>query len=433
MTLGSVEGEQLQILGDKDENGIASNVHSLILDDKEGNTTFVTLNTSTTLPDRVTTDSGVVIVYEWSDDLSMVHVTAVSPDGRFQVTVNVNLTTSVSSVTRHVKRDVGKRGFSSHSESRTKRQSGREGTASVPVAVYQCDQPETNARVYGLALLNYDKDAHSWAGERLYTAVSTDTEGVYHIQLSTGTQSTIGQAVEEVCEQVVTVLGHSCTLSSRLSKTQEEAICLSIAAAAEILTAFIPGDSIVINRACSAGFRALRFYCNTLGQSAPGGPSIADLVCESVSFTDSLIDLFDKDTIFLQPYAEFPDGRRVDSGGQVLEIAPGISGILPYSFTIRDVEAEPVITSLIVDPADPDPREDYVVHVTYTCPTPSMSVYMTIVGTDLYTGETSCRGVSYFCTLNVPGADELVRDLVTVQVTDELVGFAFTRKVVVVF
>ena len=103
MTLGSVEGElELQILGDKDNNGIPSSVESLILDDRLGSRTFVNLNKTTSLPDRVSTESGARIHFEWSDDLSMVHVTAVSPDGRLQVTVNVDLNITVDNIDKEI-------------------------------------------------------------------------------------------------------------------------------------------------------------------------------------------------------------------------------------------------------------------------------------------------------------------------------------------
>ena len=419
------------MLGDKDGDGIASSVESLILDDGEGDPTFVSLNSENSLPDRVSTSSGASIQFEWSDDLSSVHVTAVSPGGQFQVTVNVNLTEGKE--TGDVKRDVTKSQFAAKSPKKTKRESDGGGVASVPVRVYQCEQPEANARVYGLALLNYDEDDGEWSGEVHYTAVTSGTDGLYYIKISTGEQSTIGQTVEDVCEQVVTVLGYSCTVLMAVSKLQEELICIAVASAAELLTAAVPGDFFVVNRACKTGFRAVRFYCDTFGASLPGGPSIADAICESVSFADNVVDFFETDTIFLQPYAEFPAGNRVDAEGQVLRIAPGTSGVLPVSFTILDNEAEPVITSLTVNPPDPNPQQNYIVYVTYICATLTQSTNMSIIGTDGYSDYTVCYGVSYACTLFVPGAEELVVDLVTIEISDISAGFSFIRQVVVVF
>lgn len=55
LIVGTIDGEQLHILGEKNDNGIASEVDSLILDDGKGNTTFVTLNANNSLLDKVTT------------------------------------------------------------------------------------------------------------------------------------------------------------------------------------------------------------------------------------------------------------------------------------------------------------------------------------------------------------------------------------------
>ena len=120
------------------------------------------------------------------------YVTAISPGGSVQVTVNVNLTNITVNtdfvIKRHIKED-----FFQDRSTKTKRQSDTSGTANVTVYVYHCDEPEPNAQVYALARLNYDQDESQWAGEKLYRAVNTENEGVYHIQLSTGTPSAIAQ------------------------------------------------------------------------------------------------------------------------------------------------------------------------------------------------------------------------------------------------
>lgn len=170
-----------------------------------------------------------------------------------------------------------------------------------------------------------------------------------------------------------------------------------------------------------------------MGKSVPGGKSLADLICESISLADDIIDFLQKDTIFLQPYAIFPAGNIVDADGQILKIEPGASGLLPYSFSIEDDTREPMVTSLTVIPEDPAPNEDYLVHVTYICSTPSVIVNMHIIGTDGYQNDISCYGIGSYCTLYVPGAEELVLDIVTIRISDPSQGFSFTRQVLVVF
>ena len=423
----NIDGEQLHILGDKDDNGVASEVDSLILDDGKGNTTFVTLNTNNSLLDKVTTLSGVEIKYKWNDDYSGVYVTAVSPNGSFQVTVNVNLSDVID--TTDLKRDLGKQ----FPDKKAKRQAKSTEIAEVPVHVYHCDEPEPNAQVYAKALLNYDEEGPRWTGEKTYRAIKTENSGVYHIQLYTGTSSDIGQVVEDVCKQVVKVLGYGCTVLSLINLKIQNRICVAIASGAEVVTTLIPGDFVVVLGACNAGFRAARFYCDTVGKSPPGGKSLADVSCDSISFIDGVIDFVNEDTIFLQPSAVFPAGNTVNANGLALNIQPGLSGVLPYSFTITDDASVPIITSLTVTPEDPEPHESYIVYATYICSGPAVHVNMHIIGTDGYEETTFCSGDVHNCNLYVPGADELVYDIVTVTISDTSTGYSFTRQVVIVF
>ena len=427
LIVGTIDGEQLHILGDKDDNGIASEIDSLILDDGKGNTTFVTFNANNSLLDKVSTLSGSEIKYKWNDDFSGVHVTAISPNGSFQVTVNVNLSDVIESMV--LKQDLKKH----FQDIKAKRQAKRTEIAEVPGHVYHCNKPESNAQVYAKALLNYNEEGHKWTGERIYRAIKTENSDVYHIQIYTGTSSGIGQVVEDVCKQVANDLGRGCTALSVVTLKQEVRICHAIASAAEVVTTFIPGDFVLVLNACKDGFRAVRLYCDTLGKSPPGGPSVADVLCDSISYIDRAIDFVNEDTIFLQPSAIFPAGNKVNANGLALNIQPGLSGVLPYSFTIIDNASVPIITSLTVTPEDPEPNESYIVHATYICSGPSVHVNMDIIGTDYYEDTTVCSGDVYNCTLYVPGALELVYDIVTVTINDTSTGYSFIRRVVVVF
>ena len=427
MTVGGVNGDQLQILGDKDGSGVPLSVDSLVLEDPKGNKTTVTLDKDNSLPSRVLSDSGASIDFEWSEDLSMVHVTAVSPGGNLQVTANVRLTSNTTNSSME-RRSVNV----AQSRVRGKRQLDEDSIVSVPVTVYQCDEPVNDAMVYGHGLLNYDEDTLGWSGEMDYAGKKAEVDGLYYVEIFTGAQSPIADNVQGVCEHVVSILDSSCSLLPLLTASQEGGICSEIAAASLDLTSATPEDFDLVNAACDAGFRTFTFYCDSFSQTHAGVPAPSD-VCESISLTDSLINLIDTETIFLKPYAVFADGSRVDSTGEPLTIPQGLSGRLKQNFTIRDDNAEPVIIDLIVSPPDPDPHEDYIVNVTYVCPTPSMNVYMDIVGTDLYMDHVNCVGVTYFCSLFVPGAEELVQDLVTVTLSDDVANYSISRNVVVVF
>ena len=317
----------------------------------------------------------------------------------------------------------------------TKRQSG--SIAKIPVTVTYCNEPEPNAQVFANALLDYRNTPSGprWTGVTNYMAVRTSNPGVYHIQIPTQPASMLGEKISKVCNKIVEIVGHGCTALGRIKKAQERRICIGIAAAIEVITVAAPGDFFAVLVACRKTFRAYRLYCDTLGKSVPGGPSIAELICDySVSTTDDVIDFFQTETIHLQPYAIFPAGNRVNAVGLTLDIQPGASGLLPHHFTIQDDDTVPAFTVLRVTPSDPAPGEDYVVYVTYTCATPSVVVTMHIIGTDSYEDSTICYGNSVSsCTLYVPGAAALVLDRVTITITERTQGYSFTRQVVVIF
>ena len=448
MKIKTADGEQLQALGDKDEDGVASGVESLIFDDGQGNTTFVTLNANNSLMDTVTTPSGTYLQFDWNDNLTEVYVTAVSPDGSIQVTINIDL--SGTDTNNRSKRDTDVQSSPSNypseiskisqtksqskisKSSLTKRQSG--SIAKVPVTVTRCDEPEPNAQVYAKALLNY-KDTPSgpqWTGEANYMAVHTTSSGVYYVKIPTQPSSILGEEIEEVCKKIVGIIGQGCTALSAINPAMDLRICLALATAVAPLSPVVSAKVFLV---CESGFVAYRLYCNTLGNSpAPGAPSAADLICKSISVVDDAIDLSRTTTIHLQPYAIFPAGNRVAALGQSLEIQPGASRVLPYSFNIEDTNILPVLTLLTVTPADPDPSEDYVVSVSYICGTPSMTVTMHIIGTDTYENSVSCYGNSpSSCDLYVPGAEALVQDSVTIMITEPSKGYSFTRQVIVIF
>ena len=445
MTVKTADGEQLQVLGDKDEDGIASGVESLIFDEGEGNTTFVTLNTNNSLIDTITTLSGTYLHFDWNDNLTEVYVIAVSPGGSDQVTVNIDL--SDTDTNNHSKRDTSIQKSSSDYPSETsktlqtkiqslaKRQSG--GFAKVPVTVTRCDKPEPNAQVFAKALLNY-KDTPSrrqWRGEAKYTVVRTSSSGVYYINIPTQPSSTQGEKITKLCEKIVKVLGKGCKFVSLINRAIQRKICFRIARVVELITITVPGDFFLAYAACESGFYAFRQYCKTF-HSSPGPflPNLADLICKSISKVDHVIDHFQTTTIYLQPYAIFPAGNTVAAVGKSLKIRPGTSGLLQYSFTIEDTNNLPVLTLLTVTPNDPAPVEDYIVKVSYICATPSATVRMHIIGTDTYETSTTCYGNSpSSCALHVPGAAALVVDRVTVTITEPSRGYSFARLVVIVF
>ena len=443
LTIETIDGEQIQVFGDKDEDGNALSIDSLTLDDTSGNTTSVAFNSNTTLIDRVATSSGDYLNFEWSEDLDSVRVTGVSGDGTSQITIHINLNSSVPST------DIRRSAQSIYSEVEEiqhnvkKRQSTSSGIANVQVDVKRCMQPVPDAEVFARAYFDYEETETGFEsdGETTYQAFRTQFPGIFDIRIPVEPNSTTAMKVGEICKKAADVVGKACTVLGIIDKyipiEVDKVICIT-------LRAHPVGRKLA--PVCDKGFRALRVYCNTLGASiikvdpivgaAVGVPNYASILCNETSLrsghVDQFIDSVKTTNVLLQPYAVFLDGHTVFAENQIVELRPGISGLLAQ-VTIEDDRTLPMVTSLTVTPPDPAPKQDYTVVVTFICASSATHIRMSIIGTDDYRDAISCSGIQSSCDLFVPGAVELVVDTVTVIITELTQGFTFTRTVIVVF
>ena len=443
LTIETIDGEQIQVFGDKDEDGNALSIDSLTLDDTSGNTTSVAFNSNTTLIDRVATSSGDYLNFEWSEDLDSVRVTGVSGDGTSQITIHINLNSSVPST------DIRRSVQSIYSEVEEiqhnvkKRQSTSSGIANVQVDVKRCMQPVPDAEVFARAYFDYEETETGFEsdGETTYQAFHTQFPGSFNIRIPVEPKSTTAMKVGEICKKVADVVGKACTVLGTLDKyipiKVDKVICIA-------LRAHPVGR--ILAPVCDKGFRALRAYCNTLGASiikvdpivgaAVGVPNYASILCNGISLSsghvDQFIDSVKTTNVLLRPYAVFLDGHTVFAESQIVELRPGISGLLAQ-VTIEDDRTLPMVTSLTVAPPDPAPHQDYTVVVTFICASSATHIRMSIIGTDDYRDAISCSGIQSSCVLYVPGAVELVVDTVTVIITEPTQGFTFTRTIIVVF
>ena len=444
LTIETVDGEQIQVFGDKDEDGNALSIDSLTLDDASGNITSVAFNSNTTFIDRIATSSGDYLNFEWSGDLDSVLVTGVSGDGASQITIHISLNSSATSTDiRRSVRSIYSEEVEDIQNNVEKRQSTSSGIANVQVDVKRCMQPEPDAKVFARAYLDYKKTATGFEsdGETTYQAFPTQFSGIFDIRIPVEPKSTVVMKVGEICEKAAKAVGKACTVLGILDKyvpiKVETVICNALR---------VHPIGRLLAPACVKGFRALRAYCNTLGASivdvgpivgsAAGVPNYASIICRGISLVsdklDQIIDSFKTTNILLQPYAVFLDGYTVSAESQVVELRPGISGLLAQ-FTIEDDRTLPMVTSLTVAPPDPAPLQNYNVVVTYICASSTAHIRMSIVGTDEYTDNISCFGMQSSCVLSVPGAQELVVDTVTIVIVEPTQDYTFIRTVIVVF
>ena len=474
VTLTTPEGESLTVLGNKNEDGIATAVNALVYIDEFGNRSTTTINPNNGLTDTVTSSDGTRVSFLWSDDLSTIQVTVVSSDGQIQATVNVNLldtntSNNVPNVpqgsikglrTSRTKRStytnseqqllanlnggfVPHRQIKINTDSDLHAQINKRATGAfvtTQVNALRCNEAEPDVEVFTLLRQNYVQTptSETWSSETTVRAFATDIPGQFEVRIPTPCepQSDFEESVEDLCMDITDTLQLGCIELSRVPFGADNAVCREIDEAVDEFTDSLPGDVFVSNvfGICSFGFRVLRTHCRFWGNT--GGVDAASAICTQIErATNPFLNIVQPTDVFLQPFAIFSDGTRINATSEVITLNPGASGPLAQSFTISSDNTAPEILILTVSPPDPAPFENYFATVQLMCTTPTTFILMEIVGTDGFEDSTTCSGAVSLCVLNVPGAVALVRDVVTVTVTDfsQGSGFQTTRDVAIVF
>ena len=424
------DGDNIYMIGEKDSNGNPTEVQRFEVVDLDGNSTFTKLDENGTITSAVDSN-GITMKFEWDSNYKSVQVTLFLPDLSQQITINVDLTDNTTNATLDIedelfdKRSIDDNEMPQESQeshvsyAKKEVRSKRDTTnfARVSINVLSCGQPEPDAIVKADATFD-DCTA-------TYTAVPSDTSGLYYIYIPTVVSSTIGEDIGEVCSAIEMVLDKACSWYEKLKEISsyftkhsvDKLICYYLGKGIKLA---IPHLRLIpVYKFCKAVFKGVNYYCDKI--NAPILSEVIDkkkseLICELITdYTDNAIDSFRDTDVSLTPLAIFPAGHTVTGSSKVLSLPPG-SSVVSTTFTIDD-DKSLQITSLTVVPADPDPLEDYVVTVQYECYTSSTSVVMSIVGTDGYTKTIFCSG-GPACILNVPGAEALVQDTVTVRISD---------------
>ncbi|XP_066297027.1 uncharacterized protein [Branchiostoma lanceolatum] len=176
--------------------------------------------------------------------------------------------------------------------------------------------------------------------------------------------------------------------------------------------------------ACSGGFGAVQMFCDAIGFNA--AEEEATDLCQKVTGT---VDSFTPEPVLVVPKAVFSSGEEVSAPGKV--VSPGNANQTLPAFSIASGSGH-VISSVDINPRDPLPGQSYVAHAQFVCTDVTTVATMKIVGTDGYQNEVQCAGAISECTLHVPGAQELVVDVVTISLHAGALP-AVSREYVIVF
>lgn len=445
------------MVGKKDSNGRPIDVHRFQVEDSEGNTTYTELDENGTIASALDS-SGMRMDFVWDSNYTSVQISLVLPNNSQQFTINVDLTENITNTTLELDGEIVERRSvpdSRHQlrkdfddeimlpekprlykdELKSKRQAPS-NAARVSVYVISCGEPELHA------IVRADATVDGMTTE--YNGVQSSMPGLYYISIPTEAASVIGENIGDVCSDVEMALNRACDwygnvkkaiekvakLFSRKKHSADQYICFSLSKVLKL----VPHLRLIpIYRFCRKVFQGANYYCDEI--SAPIAEGLtekrrSELFCELITdHVDNAIDSFRNTKVYLRPYAVFPAGHTVSAPRQRLVLSPGSSEV-STTFTIDD-DSGLQITSLTVFPADPAPNENYAVTVVYECYTPLTYVFMSIVGTDNYSATRSCIG-GPTCVLNVPGAQALVRDTVTVTITNPSAQ-SLSRILIIIF
>ena len=438
------DGDNIYMIGEKDSNGNPTKIQRFEVVDLDDNSTFTKLDENGTITSAVHS-SGMTMKFEWDSNYTSVQVTLILPDSSQQITINVDLTDDTTNATLDIEdelfdkrsirdNEMPQKSQESHvnyakKEVRSKRDATN--SARVSINVLSCGQPEPDAIVKA--------DASFDDSTTTYTAVQSDTSGLYYVYIPTVASPTIGEDIGEVCSAIEMVLDEACSwygeikdyISYFSKHSVDKLICYYLGNGIKLVVPQL--NLLPVYKFCKSIFKGVHYYCNKINAPILSGvidKKKSELICELITdYTDNAIDSFRDTEVSLTPFAIFPAGHIVTGSSKVLSLPPG-SSIVSTTFTIDD-DTSFQITSLTVVPADPDPGEDYAVTVRYECYTSSTSVMMSIVGTDGYTNTIYCSG-GPSCILNVPGALALVQDIITVRISDSS-SPTITRKAFIIF
>lgn len=452
------------MIGEKDSDGNPTKVDRFRVVEPDGNSTYTELDENNTLT-SARHSSGMKMNFDWNENSTEVHLDIVIPGTSQQVSINIILLRNDTNSTEIdefdqlayeeesiEKRDIkdkykiihNKRKRSNEIEKkeeneaysalkskrdRTKRNTQPSNTARVSISVESCGSADNDATVQ--ADVTQDDTTYQYSGE-----LST-TPGLYYVYIPTKTS--VAEVTEDVCDAVEMALDTACSWYDKANKfvqlfskhSLEKILCFYLGKGLQLIPQlkFLP-----IYKFCKLIFKGIDYYCNKINSPIVEGvieTKKSELICDLITeVTDTAIDPLFNTNIYLVPIAIFLNGQTVTGMGQQLNLQPGTSQV-STTFTISDGSFLQ-ITSLFITPPDPDPLQDYTATVEYKCFSLLTTVSMTIVGTDGYSGSTSCTG-GPSCILYVPGAVALVVDTVTVSISDSSTNQYASREATIIF
>ncbi len=435
-------GEQLGLIGERDEEGIPTKVTALVMQSPDQ---FGTAAATTVAFDdsqrvsRIVAADGTVIELTWQSD-TMVLVSAVTGDGEVQVNTVVDLGSSSGQDAPPPA------GSQDGTPSRiglpidvvvrdgppTPMPAGQElgpGPGNVKIHVTQCGEPASqDVRVLAWIENPYEKWITGYK-----TASPAGSAGEYVTTLPTVVHEPVeitGEKLSNMCKSFTEVAGNLCETAA-IGQGYEPVVCLQLGIAVDVALLGPTGESLGITAACEAGLGALSLWCQTVNQG--GGPGLPftdvpgtapkDFICEKVKEFRDLAFIATAKEVTIQASAHVPGKPAVLSEKK---LAPETG---PMPDLNIDLGSAPEILQASTSPADPAPGQGYTVTVEVSCAF-GQNAIIEVSGSDGYSARQEKAFASNSGTLElyVPGGAASVQDTISV-----VLGTGDARTIVVSF
>ena len=329
------DGTTIHYYGDRNENGIPTNIDRFLVVDADGATTAIELN-SEDRPKRIVTPEGVVFEISYIGS-NQGFVTAISPDGSIQVNTSFPIETGA--------------GNPSSVESMASI-SANNNTGECLIRVDRCGAGATDATVFVRLF-----EAGSLTASHSTTAIHVK-DGLYSVSLPTSLKPALN--AEDLRQAALNIAGKLGSICTALSLTQSGDAFLLLAGMCPQLGLYAGLGAPVVTAGCATAIAAVAAYCNVLGEGfVDGEDSVAEKVLKALQDPKVL-------TGEITIEAHVSPSWAMGLGATATATASAAGPFPDIDLAVSTFLAR--ITHLTISPTNPVAREPYEIITEITCP-----------------------------------------------------------------
>ncbi len=393
------DGTTIHYYGDRDDDGIPTNIDRFDVVDTDGTSTMIQLD-SESRPKRMRTSDGFVFELDYIGN-NQAAVQVLSPDGSAQINTSFVIGTDTDGAL-NVDPMAGIHATGKFSD--------------CYINVEHCGAAITDADVR-VKITQAGNLTPSWFGPAAHV-----TGGTYYISLPTSLPESLnGESLRKAAEAIAAKLGNICTVLSAKGNP-EHYLTLMCPAIGMALTTFTGPIAIMVGAACAKVTAAVTVYCALLGNGGlPGNSSLAEQILKGLQDPSVLTGEITIEASAIEPGAIASSLQKVST-----TVTASPAGPFPTINISGAVNSR--IGGFTISPASPLALKPYEITTQIVCPNPGdslaidvarfddrgdPSVEYQLVGMTLLGGTISITG-------KVPGGGGFgaAMDIVTATITD---------------